>query len=262
MSVATRDGQNWTHDEVVIALGLYFQIPWGKINQRNPVIIQAAKLLGRTPASLGRKMGNLGRFDQTLADRGVGGLKNGAKMDKIVWDEFADHREELASEYDRIRTQLQGHELVTADDDLIKTPPGLDGVRLTKYRKNQSFFRQSVLSAYNGACCITGINDSRLLVASHIRPWSKCKNGEDRTKTENGLCLSALYDRAFDKGLFTVDMQYKIALSPSLKDHLTTETYNQHFALLDNRQIELPSRGRPAVEFLEYHNNYVFVSGS
>ena len=256
----SRDGLDWTHDEVVFALGLYFQIPWGKINQRNPVVIAAANLLGRTPGSLGRKMGNLGHFDPTLQARGVNGLTNGAKMDKIVWDEFADHREALATEYDRIRAQLQGHELAPADDDLIKTPPGLEGVHLTKYRKNQSFFRASVLSAYDGACCITGINDARLLVASHIRPWSKCENGEDRTRTENGLCLSALYDKAFDKGLFTIDSHFKIKLSPSLKDHLTTESYNQHFALLDNRQIELPSRGKPAKVFLEYHNDYVFVA--
>ena len=186
MAKPPRDGLDWTREEVIFALGLYFQIPWGKINQRNPVIIQAARLLQRTPGSLGRKMGNLGHFDPTLAERGVGGLTNGAKIDKIVWDEFADHRETLAVEYDRIRAQLQGHELVPADDDLIKTPPGLEGVHLTKYRKNQSFFRESVLSAYNGACCITGINDARLLVASHIRPWSACENGEDRTKTEMG----------------------------------------------------------------------------
>jgi len=156
--------------------------------------------------------------------------------------------------------KLQGHEQLVAEDDLIKTPPGLDGVHLVKYRKNQSFFRQSVLSAYDGACCITGINDSRLLVASHIRPWAKCENGEDRTKTENGLCLSALYDKAFDKGLFTIDDQLRIKLSPSLKDHLVRESYDKHFASLDNLQITLPSRGKPAAEFLEYHNNYVFVA--
>ena len=113
-------------------------------------------------------------------------------MDEIVWNEFVDRREALAAEYDRIRTRLEGRSPVLADDDLIKTPPGLEGVHLVKYRKNQSFFRESVLSAYNGECCITGINDSRLLVASHIRPWAKCDNGEDRTRTENGLCLSAL----------------------------------------------------------------------
>ena len=260
MNVNPRNGIDWSHDEVVFALGLYFQIPWGKINQTNPVIIRAARLLGRTPGSLGRKMGNLGRLDPTLAARGVGGLKNGAKMDEIVWNEFDGRREALAEEYDRIRSGLEGGGSVLADDDLIKTPPGLEGTHLVKYRKNQSFFRESVLSAYNGSCCITGIDDSRLLVASHIRPWSECENGEDRTKTENGLCLSALYDRAFDKGLFTIDVQYKIKLSPSLKDHLIKSAYEQHFSKLDNLTIKKPSRGCPAPEFIAYHNEHVFVS--
>ena len=260
MSRPARDGLDWTREEIIFALGLYFQIPWGKINQRNPVVMDAAKLLKRTPGSLGRKMGNLGHFDPTLQARGVNGLTNGAKMDKIVWDEFVGKRELLAEEYNKIRAKLGGKEPAVAADDVIKTPPGLDAVHLAKYRKNQSFFRASVLSAYNGACCITGINDSRLLVASHIQPWAECKNGEDRTKTENGLCLSALYDRAFDKGLFTVDTDYKIKLSSSLKDRLTHDAFNEHFAFLDGKPIDLPSRGKPTAEFLTYHNENVFVA--
>ena len=38
MPKPSRDGLDWTHDEVVFALGLYFQMPWGKINQRNSVV--------------------------------------------------------------------------------------------------------------------------------------------------------------------------------------------------------------------------------
>ena len=38
MSKPSRDGRDWTRDEVVFALGLYFQIPWGKINPRNPTV--------------------------------------------------------------------------------------------------------------------------------------------------------------------------------------------------------------------------------
>ena len=41
MPKPSRDGLDWTHDEVVFVLGLYFQIPWGKINQLNPVVIRA-----------------------------------------------------------------------------------------------------------------------------------------------------------------------------------------------------------------------------
>lgn len=41
MTNLSRDGHDWTREEVVFALGLYFQILWGKINQRNPVVIRA-----------------------------------------------------------------------------------------------------------------------------------------------------------------------------------------------------------------------------
>ena len=41
MPKPSRDGLDWMHDEVVIALGLYFQIPLGKINQCNPIVIAA-----------------------------------------------------------------------------------------------------------------------------------------------------------------------------------------------------------------------------
>lgn len=260
MPRANREGKVWTREELILAIGLYFVMPWGRIHSHAKEIKALSRLMRRSPGALAMKMGNIGRLDQRLAKRGVGGLSHGGKTEALVWNEFEKRREDLIAEYNRIRMGLGGRSLPLEDDDVIKAPPGLDGVRLAHYRINQSYFRRSVLAAYGGACCITGLNDPRLLVASHIKPWSKCASGQDRTVTENGLCLSALYDRAFDKGLFTVDVQYKIALSPSLKDYLTTETYNQHFALLDNRQIELPTRGRPAVEFLEYHNNYVFVS--
>ena len=81
-------GSKWTHDETVIALGLYFQIPFGKINQTTPEVVRIARLMGREPASLSMKMGNIGRLDPTLAQRGVTGLKNGAKMEEEVWNEY------------------------------------------------------------------------------------------------------------------------------------------------------------------------------
>ena len=260
MNANSRNGINWSHDEVVFALGLYFQIPWGKISQSNPAIIRAARLLGRTPGSLGRKMGNLGRFDPTLAARGVGGLKNGAKMDEIVWNEFVDRREALAAEYERIRSELDDGEPVLEDDQLIKTPPGLEGERLAHYRINQSFFRRSVMSAYNNECCITGINDGRLLIASHIKPWSDCETGEERTKAENGLCLNSLHDRAFDKGLITLDEDLRVVNSMSLRDAVKRDVYETFFGCYEGVSIHLPVRARPSPEFLDYHRNNIFMA--
>lgn len=251
-------GAKWTHDETVIALGLYFQIPFGKINQTTPEVVRIARLMEREPASLSMKMGNIGRLDPTLAQRGVTGLKNGAKMEVEVWNEYAGRREELAEIYSELLLKLQGH-LPLEDDQQIKTPPGLVGQRLMHYRINQTFFRQSVISAYDYACCITGINDPRLLIASHIKPWVRCETGEERTSAENGLCLNPLHDRAFDKGLITLDDNLRVVHSPSLRDALTHESYAEHFAKFEGMQIRLPVRARPAHAFLDYHRNNIFV---
>ena len=80
---------------------------------------------------------------------------------------------------------------------------------------NQNVFRQIVLANYNRKCAITGIDIPDLLVASHIIPWSQ--NEVERLNPENGICLSALYDRAYDKGLIGITEKYQIILSTELK---------------------------------------------
>ena len=59
---------------------------------------------------------------------------------------------------------------------------------------------KSLFEKYHGHCIITGIDHPKLLVASHIKPWAVCSNRE-RLSVENGLLLSATYDRLFDSGL-------------------------------------------------------------
>src|SRR3989338_6080158 len=85
---------------------------------------------------------------------------------------------------------------------------------IVKIRVNQSFFRSSVLASYDNKCCITGIQLTDLLIASHIVPWSK--DEKNRLNPENGLCLNSFHDRAFDKGLITIDTDYKIKISKSV----------------------------------------------
>lgn len=77
--------RNWTREEILVAMALYHQIPFGKIGRNNPEIISLAKVLGRTPSALAMKMCNLASFDQTLRDRNVNGLSNGSKLDKEIW---------------------------------------------------------------------------------------------------------------------------------------------------------------------------------
>ena len=103
-------GSKWTHDETVLALGLYFQIPFGKISSRHPEVIRLAQLMHRSPAALSMKMGNLGRFDPRLAVKGIIGLPNGSKMERAVWEEFREERAALSETCERLRTNLnRGH---------------------------------------------------------------------------------------------------------------------------------------------------------
>ena len=64
----------------------------------------------------------------------------------------------------------------------------------------------------------SGINIPDLLLASHIIPWSK--NEKERLNPENGICLSALYDKAFDKGLISLSFQHEVIISEELKQKL------------------------------------------
>ena len=57
--------------------------------------------------------------------KGISGLKNGSKLDKQVWDEFVNKREELSELYHELISKLKGGDALV-DDDVIKAPPGMD----------------------------------------------------------------------------------------------------------------------------------------
>ena len=65
---------------------------------------------------------------------------------------------------------------------------------IIKQRINQNVFRAMILNNYRTRCAITGIDIPELLIASHIIPWAK--DEENRLNPSNGICLSALYDKA------------------------------------------------------------------
>lgn len=250
-------GRPWTYDETVLALGLYFQMPFEKIRSSAQEVVRMAELMERSPASLSMKMDNFGRLDPTLSARGITGLKNGSKLDERVWADFFGKQDVLAERYNSILAALHSDNLME-DDSAIKTPQGLDGVGLARYRINQTFFRKSVLSAYGYRCCITGISDDALLIASHIKPWNRCDDTGEKTEASNGLCLNALHDRAFDKGLITLDEKFRVVVSVRLKDALPYDVCRDYFMRYEGIAIAMPTRSRPAEQFLSFHRNFIF----
>jgi putative restriction endonuclease len=245
--------RNWTREELILAVNLYCKIPFGKIHQNNPDIIHFAKLIGRTPGSISFKLGNFGSFDQSLKERGVGGLPNASKLDKEVWDEFYNNWEERTFESERLRAKFEKkslEQLVGIDD--VEVKEGKERERLVRQRVNQSFFRSMVLASYDFSCCITGIKNTDLLVASHIVPWAS--DSENRLNPRNGLCLNALHDKAFDKYLITISPEYKIQLSKKIKAESKNKIVQQNFLQYDQQEIKLPQKFLPDEKFLLHHN--------
>ena len=103
---------------------------------------------------------------------------------------------------------------------------------------------------------MSGLSEPRLLIASHIVPWSKDK--ANRLNPSNGLCLSAIHDRAFDKGLITLSDDFRISISHELRSR--DEPFVRDVLLpLDGRSIELPERFSPTREFVARHRTEVFL---
>src|SRR4051794_40725140 len=100
------DGMLWTRSELILAFELYCRIPFGKITTRNPLVRDLADTIGRTPASVARKLGNFGAFDPVLAARNVSGLTHGSKLDKAIWDEFHHDWNGLVIHAEEIRSTL------------------------------------------------------------------------------------------------------------------------------------------------------------
>lgn len=123
---------------------------------------------------------------------------------------------------------------------------------LIKSRIGQGSFRSALLKKYHGACVVTGITLKNLLIASHIKPWAVSNNAE-RLSTENGLLLSANYDRLFDGGLISFDNNRKILVSRYIDDE------NKKRLNLMDEVVANISFSTEMKHNLEYHRDVVFL---
>jgi len=130
---------------------------------------------------------------------------------------------------------------------------GSDVQVTTTARLGQGYFRKMVLANYSNRCCITGLDVPQVLRASHIVAWSEDKRY--RMNPENGLCLSATYDAAFDKHLISFDDDYRMIVSKEIKDYYTTDAVKTYFKDYEGGKIDLPMRFLPDKKLLERHRN-------
>ena len=128
---------------------------------------------------------------------------------------------------------------------------GKEAIALAKRRINQFVFRKWVVGLYRNECCITGLNVPEVLRASHIVSWASDKR--NRMNPSNGLCLSATYDAAFDRHLISFDDDYRMILSPRIRDFCTRDICAKYFLQFEGVRMTLPERFSPDLNLLKKH---------
>ena len=124
--------------------------------------------------------------------------------------------------------------------------------QLIKSRIGQGLFRDKVINKYS-SCIISGLIDERLLVASHVKPWSVSTNDE-RLDPENGLLLSSLFDRIFDIGLISFENSGKVIFSSSINE------FDKSKLGIDSEKLYNIKLTKKLEEHLEYHRDVIFIS--
>lgn len=134
---------------------------------------------------------------------------------------------------------------------------GKDKLVETRTRIGQTYFRKMILANYESKCCVTGLNVTQTLRASHIVGWAEDKRY--RMDPENGLCLSATYDAAFDKHLISFDEDYRMIVSKEIKEYYTNEVTREYFESFEGKQIILPVKFLPDQKLLARHRELLVV---
>lgn len=148
-----KQNPSWTRDELILALDKYFYInSVGNINKHQEAV-NLSKILNslpihddrgsagnfRNPDGVHMKWGNFQRFDPNYSGAG---LKQGSKLDEIIWNEFHKDRKRLAKLAANIISgvkDIPNHvNIVVNQDEEAEFPEGKVLYRLHKYRERNS----------------------------------------------------------------------------------------------------------------------------
>ena len=115
-------------------------------------------------------------------------------------------------------------------------------------RRGQGVFKANV-RLIETACRVTGVNNPRHLIASHIKPWSKSDDTE-KLSGFNGLLLSPHIDHLFDKGLISFENSGKLILSKQFD-----QTVLDKWSI--DKSMNVGSFRPEQIEFLDFHRDVV-----
>jgi len=247
--------RSWTRKELILTFNLYCKLPFGKLYSKNSDIIHLSEQIGRTVNAVALKLVNFASLDPELKKRGIKGMSSHSKHDKLIFEEFSNNWDKLVLESELLLDSLESEKLENIELDTILEKTGEEKLTLVKTRVNQNFFRKMVLVNYDEKCALCSLNHTSLLMASHIVPWSQ--NKEHRLNPKNGLCLCAIHDKAFDRGLISFDDNLTILFSDEIIK-IKEKSFVDYFGQFEGKELNTPKKFYPSLEFLEFHRENIF----
>lgn len=129
------------------------------------------------------------------------------------------------------------------------TTTGVAYAALTRRIGHQQF-SDNVKTNFDYKCCYPTCNvqGSSFLIGGHIARWAD--NEQLRGHTSNGLCLCLMHDKAFEKGLFTLDSKLRVRVLinyTSSNEWLINLLRSGHNLEIKHHQIS------PSIEALQLH---------
>lgn len=151
-----------------------------------------------------------------------------------------------------INNEDVGNFILENDEIVFKKREITEKLSKSKIRIGQNDFRTNLLKEFS-CCPITKIDDKKLLIASHIKPWIH-SNNDERLNPKNGFVFSPIIDKLFDKGigLITFTNEKELLISSKLSKENINRIGLENHQIVDNLIIA----GRE--NFLEYHRKYIF----
>jgi predicted restriction endonuclease len=122
-------------------------------------------------------------------------------------------------------------------------------LQLVQARNGQGRYRQKLLEE-KSECLISKVTDERLLIASHIKPWT-ISNNVEKIDHYNGLALTPTYDRMFDQGFISFSANGTIIISAYISP-LNIKKLN----LTPNKKYDIPNLEKRK-KYLSYHRDNV-----
>lgn len=153
----------------------------------------------------------------------------------------------------QFRTFVHPSALQLIDEVSVDTPE-IEEIKKS-YRVGQEKYRRAVID-YMPQCPFSKITEERLLIASHIKPYSACikeKREDQALDYLNGLALSPTYDRLFDQGYITFSDNGELICGTQLSSY-TWDKLNIN-PIAKNKMRIFPENRE---SYLDYHRKHVF----